>query len=410
MSVDRTRVKTGAPRDGREQCAVSQGAPAPGNCQRKSSRGAGAAPLQASNLRPTLPQQAEPTLSSFLRDKSDLTNGLNSVSGQRDSGILGVKEFGDVAAGEPEFLSECSPRDKLWDGHRADADQVAKIYSAHRDFKRLGGRVFQCSLWLGFAFAPERQDPNVLTLKLRDARFCRVRLCPICQWRRALMWIARFYAALPQVRAGHPTARFIFLTLTWRNAPVCELRAMLRAMNRAWERLSQRESFDIVLGWIRTTEVTRANDGTAHPHFHVLLLVPSNYFGKNYLKQPEWVQMWRAASRIDYNPVVHIQAVKGAGSSDSIMRAVRETLKYSVKPSDMKVDAPWFLELTSQLRKLRFVASGGVLKNVLRPGEESEKDLLLLRDAPASDEKASMFFDWKREQKRYKRAPRLISE
>jgi hypothetical protein len=82
---------------------------------------------------------------------------------------------------------------------------------------------------------------------------------------------------------------------------------------------------------------------------------------------------------------------------------VRETLKYSVKPSDMKVDAAWFLELTRQLRKLRFIASGGVLKNVLRPEAESEKDLLLLREAKPSDEKASMFFAWKWAQKRYRR-------
>src|SRR5580700_7673299 len=86
------------------------------------------------------------------------------------------------AAAEPEYLSEWSPRDKPWDGHRADADQIAKMYGAHPEFQNLGGRVSLCSLWLGFAWAPERLDPSVQTLKLREARFCRVRHCPICQW------------------------------------------------------------------------------------------------------------------------------------------------------------------------------------------------------------------------------------
>jgi hypothetical protein len=238
-----------------------------------------------------------------------LKNEVNPVTGQRDTEIFRVEESGGVAAAEPEFLSECSPRDKPWDGHRADADQVGKIYSTHPDFQSLGGRVLMCSLWLGFAFAPDRQDPSASTLKLREARFCRARFCPICQWRRALMWIARFHAALPQVLAAHPTGRWLFLTLTWRNVPIRELRATLREMNRAWERLSQRRRFEIVLGWIRTTEVTRGDDGTAHPHFHVLLTVPSNYFGKNYLTQPGWVAMWRDASRLDYSPVVLIEAV-----------------------------------------------------------------------------------------------------
>lgn len=133
------------------------------------------------------------------------------------------------------------------------------------------------------------------------------------------------------------------------------------------------------------------------------MLVPSNYFTKNYISHSEWVEMWRRALRVEYNPVVDIRAVKSAArQSWDIMRAVRETLKYSVKPSDMKADAPWFLEITRQLRNLRFVASGGVLKDVLRPDEESQEDLLLLRESQPCDEKASVFFGWKIVQKRYR--------
>lgn len=276
------------------------------------------------------------------------------------------------------------------------------MYAAHPDFQRLGARVAMCSLWLGFAWAPDRQATSALTLKLREARFCRVRLCPICQWRRCLMWLARFHAALPRVLAQHPTARFIFLTLTQRNVPVAELRSAFGAMSEAWGRLVQTKAFGVVLGWIRTSEVTRAKDGSAHPHFHALLMVPSNYFTKRYISQPKWADMWRSASRLDYGPVVHVEAVKEAHGG--IVRAVLETVKYSVKPSDMKVDAAWFLEVTRQLWKLRAIASGGVLKDVLREKEESENDLLLLRDSDPSDEKASLFFNWQKAPRRYKRA------
>jgi hypothetical protein len=47
---------------------------------------------------------------------------------------------------------------------------------------------------------------------------------------------------------------------------------------------------------------------------------------------------------------------------------------------------------------------GGVLKYVLRQEKESEKDLLLLRDSKPCDEKATVFFGWRRVPKRYKRA------
>jgi len=217
------------------------------------------------------------------------------------------------------------------------------------------------------------------------------------------MWMARFSAALPCVLTQHPTARFIFLTLTWKNVSIGLLRATLQLMNKAWQRLSQLKAFKIVLGWIRTTEVTRGKDGTAHPHFHALLMVPANYFTKNYLSQAEWVARWRRASRIDYTPVVDIRSVKQA-TDGGIISAVRETLKYSVKPSDMKADVGWFLEITRQLRKLRFIASGGLLKSILRPEDETEKDLLVMGDAEPSDEKASVFFDWQGVPKRYRRA------
>jgi plasmid rolling circle replication initiator protein Rep len=341
----------------------------------------------------------------YLRDNSDFENVANPFSDQSKCEFFGVDESVSATATEPEYLSEWSPRDKPWDQHRADADQIAHIYGAHQGFQKLGTRVSSCSLRLGFAWAPDREDPKTLTLKLRDAWFCRVRHCPICQWRRVLMWSARFQTSLPRIVGQHPTARFVFLTLTQKNVPVGELRHTLRGMNQAWGRLSQRKRFRVVLGWIRTTEVTRGNDGTAHPHFHVLLLVHANYFTKNYIAHAQWVEMWRRALRVNYSPVMHIRKVKGLtrGRGDTLA-GVRETLKYSVKPSDMKADVPWFLEITRQLQSLRFIASGGVLKDVLRPDEESQEDLLLLRESEPSDEKASVFFGWKAVQKRYKRA------
>jgi plasmid rolling circle replication initiator protein Rep len=218
------------------------------------------------------------------------------------------------------------------------------------------------------------------------------------------MWLARFYSALPTLISQHSKARFLLLTLTWRNVAIEDLRVTLRGMNKAWERLSQRKDFRVVMGWVRTTEVTRADDGRAHPHFHVLLMVPANYFGKNYISQPEWVQMWRTASRLDYDPDTDIRTVKNRSkSAGGLMSGTRETLKYAVKPSDMKVDASWLYELTRQLRKLRFVASGGILKNILRPEKESDEDLLLLGNSGPDDEKPSVYFDWQKRQRRYKR-------
>ncbi|MGJ8945859.1 protein rep, partial [Salmonella enterica subsp. enterica serovar Kentucky] len=125
-------------------------------------------------------------------------------------------------------------------------------------------------------------------------RFCRVRHCPICQWRRSLMWQARFYQSLPKIVAEYPDARWLFMTLTVRNCPITELGDTLNVMNAAFQRLKDRKEFLGVLGWVRTTEVNRGKDGNAHPHFHILLMVsPSMLSCDGYVKHARWVVLWR---------------------------------------------------------------------------------------------------------------------
>ncbi|MBE3060692.1 protein rep, partial [Klebsiella pneumoniae] len=60
-----------------------------------------------------------------------------------------------------------------------------------------------------------------------------------------------------------------------------------------------------------------------------------------------------------------------------------ETLKYSTKPADMVADPKWFLELTRQTHKRRFVATGGALQDVLKPDQETGADMGSGGDTPA---------------------------
>lgn len=230
------------------------------------------------------------------------------------------------------------------------------------------------------------------------------------------MWQARFYQSLPKLVEQYPKARWVFLTLTVRNCPVEELRSTLQAMNSAWRRLVARKEFKPVLGWVRTTEVTRGNDGAAHPHFHALLMVPPSWFtGRQYVKQHRWVELWADVMRLDYLPNVDVRAVKpkapkGAQSAtdataQALQGAVAETLKYSTKPTDMVADQSWFLELTKQTHKLRFVATGGALKHVLKVEQETDQDLALTDGDGQDDDGSRLAFNWRTSERRYRRAP-----
>jgi hypothetical protein len=170
-------------------------------------------------------------------------------------------------------------------------------------------------------------------------------------------------------------------------------------MNRAFQRLSQLKAFPAV-GWLRSTEVTRSSSGEAHPHFHCLLIVAPGYFsGKNYIKQTQWVEMWRKSLRLNYNPIVDVQAVK---QGEQPMELVPELLKYVTKESDLVAHREWFLELTRQLHKMRSVNTGGVLKQYLKELEEEPEDLIGESDQPESSDEASVCFGWKRKEKRYR--------
>jgi plasmid rolling circle replication initiator protein Rep len=200
----------------------------------------------------------------------------------------------------------------------------------------------------------------------------------------------------------YPKHRWVFLTFTVRNPPLNELRDTLGLMNKAWNRMILRKKFPAI-GFVKATEVTRAENGYAHPHFHVLMLVSSRYFGDQYIKQEEWRVLWQQALRVDYLPVVNVKAVKPRQGKEGngFAIALLETMKYGVKESDLLHDAAWLSELTKQLHKTRAVSVGGVLKDYL--SEEEPDDLVHAEDEePAEgDSEIRVWFGWREMAKRY---------
>lgn len=291
-------------------------------------------------------------------------------------------------------LSEVSPGDKPWDKHRSYADRVESLYKGS-EFDHYSSRIHFCSQLLEFGLQP---DVEALKLKLRSARFCRVRHCPVCQWRRSLRWKAKAYQVLPKLVEKYPTYRWLFVTLTLKNCPITELRGKLQDMNKGFQRMAQRKIWPAV-GWLRSTEVTRGRRGDAHPHFHCLLMVKSSYFSHGYIKQDEWAELWKSCMRLDYRPVIDTRAVS---QGDKPMQLVPELLKYATKESDMVADREWFLELTRQLHKMRAIATGGVLKTYLKDLEQEPEDLIGDGDDDSVEEDLmSLYFGWERQHKKY---------
>ena len=312
------------------------------------------------------------------------------------------------------LLSDLSPRDKPWDKHRAVAEVVEMFY-ASSDFSKLGERISGCSKFLDFKLVPNNKTGE-LNLKLSTTYFCRVRHCPVCQWRRSLMNKGKFIRILPKILEDYPKARWIKLTLTLENCKIEDLRSTIDHLNKSFKRLSQRKDFPAI-GWIKSLEVTKSKNyfietelivddttvakitATAHPHLHILMMVKVGYFSNGYLSKEKWIELWKSCLRVDYDPSVHVKAVP---QGQDLLKCLPELVKYQVKESDLIDDRDWFLEMNKQLYKTRALEIGGILKPYLKALENEPEDLVGQSDDDEIDE-GHLFFAWQQAKKHYKK-------
>jgi plasmid rolling circle replication initiator protein Rep len=243
-------------------------------------------------------------------------------------------------------------------------------------------------------------------MKLHNADFCRVRLCPMCQWRRGL----KVYSQMRDIVSDEAVKdlRYISLTLTVRNCVPESLSITLDRLMEGFNRLMKYKAVSrVVKGYYRGTEVThniRAN--TYHPHFHVLLAVNKSYFkSKDYLSQKRWVEMWRKAMKLDYDPSVDVRTVKG-----ELAKALAEFAKYTCKPNEYIMPDKWELTvetvevLDKALDKRRFVGLGGIFSEIhkrLHLDDMEDGDLTLKdKDTLAEGEEIVRFW-WHTGYKQY---------
>lgn len=303
------------------------------------------------------------------------------------------------------FLSDFSDQDKVWDRQRSMSQCVQEIYNsasfdtyqfAYFTFFKYAQRIEKCSNILKFGFTDDDK------FKLKQTFFCRVRYCPVCQWRRSMMWRARFFQIMPELQESYPTHRWVFLTLTIKNCNIDDLRFNLQEMSKAWNKFIKYADLKAVEGFVRTTEVTRGKDGSAHPHYHCLFLVRPSFFGNDYVKNSKFRELWQKALCVNYLPITHVTAVKGQSPD----KAVLETLKYSTKPDDFFEDNDWFLKLTQQTHKLRFVSTGGILKGCLKSEDQITNQDMINTENELDDltDKRRIAFFYNNDIRRYHRA------
>lgn len=267
-----------------------------------------------------------------------------------------------------------SGRKRPWKEKKVMNEYLALVYDQVNPKKAI--RLRECSKFLLFRRYSDGSK------KLHGMTSCRVRLCPICSWRRSLKTYFTMRSILDQCRKEHDYA-YLFLTLTVESCQGDALSDTLDRMMRAWNNLLRDPAVDKpVKAWYRAMEVTHnvnplsESYDTFHPHFHVLIAVNPSYFKDGYLSQARWTQLWQRVLGVDYTPIVDIRRVKGDDA-----KAVAECAKYSVKDADYLIPEDWDLTvetvrlLDRALDRRRFVAYGKEFKRIKQVlGLEDEED------------------------------------
>lgn len=228
--------------------------------------------------------------------------------------------------------------------------------------------------------------------KLYSAWLCKYRLCPVCVWRRSLKTFVNTARILDYVKKEK--YKYVFLTLTIKNCSPEDLQQSISDMLHGWDKFKKRRELNrLIKGYYRGIEVTRNTDfhsksyGTFHPHIHVLLVLPSSYGSRNYIKQSQFKQYWKESMQLDYDPVVDIRAIKPNKQGD-IIPAICEATKYPVKdseyiiPDDLQFSKETIAYLHDAFKGRRLYQYGGVLAKAQRELKiasiDSDEDLITL--------------------------------
>lgn len=317
-----------------------------------------------------------------------------------------------------------------WRKHKQEALMLSEVYSAMGESGAEGAarwldkarRLESCASYAEFSRLPDGRG-----LHLYQSSFCRVRLCPMCQWRRSLKLGAQVRRVVERANADHiadtgAAWRWLMVTFTIKNVQGPELGATIDRVHKGLNNLAKCKRWKgAVRGWLRATEVTHNTNpssaayDTYHPHMHLLLCVPASYFkGKGYIRQKEWATLWGHYIKADYTPIVDVRVIKPedggrlsdlpAGEQAAAMgKACAEVSKYAAKPADYIVPSDLLLSmqtvqvLDSMLDRRRMTSWGGILKDIakaLNLDDPETGDLIHIDDEASDDQTAEEIADY----------------
>jgi len=278
-----------------------------------------------------------------------------------------------------------------WRKYKSQSVVVSESYNFYGELEKYVGRMSECGSILVFASCPTGHYKRLI-----HANFCKARLCTMCQWRRSLVIYHQVFKLVHAHRQHYKSDVPLMLTLTVPNVKAVELSQCISTMQSAFKKLMKRLRVKrAVRSWFRALEITYNEErADYHPHFHVLLMVPVNYFTRAYglyIPHEEWLELWREAMDMPEITQVDVRRMRKRKQGE-IEGVVAEVAKYSTKPSNYlqkctdgqyKANKGVIRVLHHALKGRRLVGFGGLfvrLRKELKLQDVEKADLLNITD------------------------------
>lgn len=241
-------------------------------------------------------------------------------------------------------------KNRPWKQKKMQALRLADLYAEFDESK--SERMKRCGDFLTFAREGEK-------LKLKQGMFCKIRLCPMCQWRRSRK-IHTQMTNIMNVLQTQGEYVPIAVNPTVRNCQAEELPAEITRLLRGWRKIWRDPLVEEkTVGWYRALEITynRATK-TYHPHLHCILIGQKHYYKRGQIPVEHIAGLWKKGCGIDYNANLKMYALRKKHDQDWA-EAMLEFAKYTTPET-------WDIMPRDQADKQELVGVAKTLDNALR--------------------------------------------
>ena len=300
-----------------------------------------------------------------------------------------------ILIGTGEILSDKRPngKEKPWKKHKINSLKLHELYKKalvldnYLITESRMKNLEECGNNLLFSVNDKNEK------KFKSAYFCRLRTCPMCNWRKSLKMFGQTNKIANKILEQNSSTRFLFVTFTVKNCSAEKLEETINLMNKGFKDLTNKNRKiscsakfkNNMLGYIRAMEVTyKQEEDTYHPHIHCIFALKAGYFTHGYIKKSDWQYIWGECCNTEYEPIVKVQTIKNSTS-----KAVAEVAKYPVKMDEIanydneKKAIKALIVFTKTLKGRRLITFGGVfadIKKQLKLDDVETGDLVNLED------------------------------